>query len=139
MLDSMTISDEVRAHLASRTVEEELRDSINRAIWHAAYRTLGMVEIVACDAACCDDQPKFTEEAWLAQRADKGLAIRAHLEALRLAVEVAGETNPVGWVGNARTVGATWQQIGDTLGISRQAAHERFARFADTYSGNRGD
>lgn len=26
----------------------------------------------------------------------------------------------------ARKAGATWQQIGDALGISRQAAHERF-------------
>lgn len=29
-------------------------------------------------------------------------------------------------VARARERGATWQQIGDALGISRQAAHERF-------------
>ncbi len=29
-------------------------------------------------------------------------------------------------VARARERGATWQQVGDALGISRQAAHERF-------------
>lgn len=29
-------------------------------------------------------------------------------------------------VSKARAAGASWQQIGDALGISRQAAHERF-------------
>jgi hypothetical protein len=32
-----------------------------------------------------------------------------------------------GWVGRARDLGATWAQIGDALGMTRQSAWERFA------------
>jgi hypothetical protein len=32
-----------------------------------------------------------------------------------------------GWVGRARSLGATWAQIGDALGMTRQSAWERFA------------
>jgi hypothetical protein len=32
-----------------------------------------------------------------------------------------------GWVGQARSLGGTWARIGDSLGISRQSAWERFA------------
>jgi hypothetical protein len=31
-------------------------------------------------------------------------------------------------VGEARDLGATWQQIGDALGIARQTAYKNFAR-----------
>jgi pyrroloquinoline quinone (PQQ) biosynthesis protein C len=31
-------------------------------------------------------------------------------------------------VGKARREGATWQQLGDALGVSRQSAHERFGK-----------
>jgi ATP-dependent protease Clp ATPase subunit len=37
------------------------------------------------------------------------------------------ETNLLGWVRRARMLGATWAQIGDALGITRQSAWERFA------------
>jgi hypothetical protein len=33
----------------------------------------------------------------------------------------------VGWVRRARQLGATWAQVGDALGITRQSAWERFA------------
>ena len=33
-------------------------------------------------------------------------------------------------VGKARHNGVTWQQIGDMLGVTRQAAHSRYARLA---------
>jgi hypothetical protein len=33
----------------------------------------------------------------------------------------------LGWVLRARQLGATWAQIGDALGITRQSAWERFA------------
>ena len=32
-----------------------------------------------------------------------------------------------GWVRRARALGATWAQVGDALGITRQSAWERFA------------
>lgn len=37
------------------------------------------------------------------------------------------ERNLAGWVQKARSLGATWAQVGAALGISRQAAWERFA------------
>ena len=37
------------------------------------------------------------------------------------------ETALAGWVRRARSLGATWAQIGDALGITRQSAWERFA------------
>ncbi len=37
------------------------------------------------------------------------------------------EESLLGWVRRARTLGATWAQIGDALGTTRQSAWERFA------------
>ena len=37
------------------------------------------------------------------------------------------EASLLGWVRRARALGATWAQIGDALGITRQSAWERFA------------
>jgi ATP-dependent protease Clp ATPase subunit len=37
------------------------------------------------------------------------------------------EESLLGWVRRARTLGATWVQVGDALGITRQSAWERFA------------
>jgi hypothetical protein len=37
------------------------------------------------------------------------------------------EANLAGWVGRARTLGATWTQVGEALGVTRQSAWERFA------------
>jgi len=37
------------------------------------------------------------------------------------------EESRLGCVRGARTLGATWAQIGDALGITRQSAWERFA------------
>jgi hypothetical protein len=38
----------------------------------------------------------------------------------------AANENLRAWVGIARKKGATWEQIGDALGMSRQAAHQRY-------------
>jgi ATP-dependent protease Clp ATPase subunit len=37
------------------------------------------------------------------------------------------EQSLLGWVRRARVLGATWAQVGDALGITRQSAWERFA------------
>jgi hypothetical protein len=37
------------------------------------------------------------------------------------------EESTLGWVLRARQLGATWAQVGDALGITRQSAWERFA------------
>jgi ClpX C4-type zinc finger protein len=43
------------------------------------------------------------------------------------AAHAQAEASLAGWVGRARELGATWAQIGDALGITRQSAWERFA------------
>lgn len=37
------------------------------------------------------------------------------------------EATLAGWVGRARSLGATWARVGEALGMSRQSAWERFA------------
>lgn len=124
----MDAAQDIVDFFADRNAEEELRDTISSAVWHAAYRTIGALEIIACDRGCCaDERQEFTEERFKAERADPALQLRLHLEALRLAVGQG--LDPTGWAINARKRGATWQQIGDVLGTSRQAAQERFSRF----------
>lgn len=56
-----------------------------------------------------------------------GTAVLDTLGGLRL-VEIATMQARRAVVAEARGQGATWQEIADTLGITRQAAHERFAR-----------
>jgi hypothetical protein len=43
------------------------------------------------------------------------------------AAHAQAEASLAGWVGRARDLGATWAQIGDALGVTRQSAWERFA------------
>ena len=38
------------------------------------------------------------------------------------------ERNLGAWVTKARSLGATWSQIGQALGVTRQSAWERFSR-----------
>lgn len=38
------------------------------------------------------------------------------------------ERNLAAWVNRARSLGATWTEIGDALGVTRQSAWERFSR-----------
>ena len=53
-------------------------------------------------------------------------------EVLRNLAPVAGAATQVeeslaAWITKARSLGATWAQIGDALGITRQSAWERFS------------
>jgi hypothetical protein len=43
------------------------------------------------------------------------------------AAHAQAEASLAGWVGRARALGGTWAQIGDSLGITRQSAWERFS------------
>lgn len=83
---------------------------------------------------------------------DVATLLRRELDAI-LAAPVLGEHDPlaelrasvavqarsgelvVAAVGSARTAGISWQQIGDALGISRQAAFQRFGRPIDPRTG----
>jgi ClpX C4-type zinc finger len=40
------------------------------------------------------------------------------------------ERSLAGWVRRARSLGATWERIGDALGMTRQSAWERFSAHA---------
>lgn len=54
----------------------------------------------------------------------------SHLDLVRLARAAYDETGQllVAAVGSARSAGCTWEQIGDVLGMSRQAAQQRYGR-----------
>ena len=54
---------------------------------------------------------------------DAALAHRLNVARARKQVE----ESTLGWVLRARQLGATWAQVGDALGITRQSAWERFA------------
>lgn len=53
---------------------------------------------------------------------------RSHLERARLADELAAAAERLSRaeVMAAREEGVTWEQVGETFGVSRQGAHERF-------------
>ena len=53
-------------------------------------------------------------------------AALAHLPNVARAQAQVEETL-LGWVRRARRLGATWAQVGEALGITRQSAWERFA------------
>jgi hypothetical protein len=76
----------------------------------------------------------------LSRLVDKRAPSRAALDRLGAAVGVVDELRSDGdqlldrFVGEARREGCSWTQIGETLGISKQAAHQRFLP-ADQASG----
>lgn len=49
----------------------------------------------------------------------------------KLAISRAAKIDPTGDVINARRYGATWQDIAEQCGISRQAAFDRWAKYCD--------
>jgi hypothetical protein len=53
--------------------------------------------------------------------------ILANLGSVAAAAEQA-EASLAAWVNKARSSGATWSDIGQALGVTRQSAWERFAR-----------
>lgn len=62
------------------------------------------------------------------------MALLDRLEAVNHVVDAVNEhtdawVKVVEAVGEARDLGATWQQIGDALGTTRQTAHKNFARY----------
>jgi hypothetical protein len=119
-----------RERQRNRGPEQELEDTVIRAIWHAANRSLGVMEIATlCGNDCCipgETVPAFDLDKWKAQKADGELQKRLHLEAIRLGMLVGQDPRP--WVVNARaTAGASWQEVADAVGLnSRQAAQQRF-------------
>lgn len=104
---------------------DELRQTIAFAIWHAVDRETGAEQYLPCTHDSCTKQPPFDREKAQRERRDPTFVKRKHLVALRLAVDVGQDPTP--WVTNAREVGqASWAEIGEVLGVSRQAAQQRF-------------
>jgi hypothetical protein len=118
-------------HLSyGETPLDELRQTITFAIWHAADRETGAVHYLPCTHDSCATQPLFDAEEAHRQRHDTEFIKRKHLVALRLAVEVGQDPRP--WVVNAKAAaGASWQEIGDVFGVSRQAAQQRFGEHVE--------
>lgn len=58
---------------------------------------------------------------------------QAHLDLLRLALDARSETDVLvrAAVGSARSAGCTWEQVGTVLGMTRQAAQQRYGRRDD--------
>jgi hypothetical protein len=82
-----------------------------------------------CVDACCQVIAASTgsERRYLPwQKADSLDTVLAALPNAH-AAQAQAEGILAGWVGRARELGATWAQIGDALGVTRQSAWERFA------------
>jgi hypothetical protein len=99
---------------------DKLRDAISREVGNLADKLLGRPEfgspewVVAAEVLRADDEAK-----------------RAHVREwhlVKIRILHAAELNPTGDVMNARMRGATWQAIADACGITRQAAHDRWAQ-----------
>jgi hypothetical protein len=58
---------------------------------------------------------------------DELLALLCNVAAAGAQQVSAVEQNLAEWVRKARTRGATWARIGETLGMTRQSAWERFS------------
>ena len=84
--------------------------------------------VFVCVDLCCQIIRKLPEE-----RPEPRLLPWEQTESLEAALANVAraraqvEESLLGWVRRARTLGATWAQIGDALGITRQSAWERFA------------
>ena len=118
------MTGDATGHRDDVTPLEELRRTITFAIWHATDRELGCQAMFRCPHDCCTERPALDIDQWKREYDDQDLRVRRHLTALRFAVE-AGQ-RPRSWVLDARAAGATWEQLGDVLGVGRQAAHQRF-------------
>lgn len=83
------------------------------------------IECVAlCDEILADASPHDRVAPWDREQSLAGVL------ALLPKVAAAGrqvEENLAKWVQRARELGATWAQIGETLGMARQSAWERFS------------
>lgn len=97
----------------------ELEDIIARTLGDLANRILGRPEL-GTDDWHADQRRAQDDPGYRAQR-----DIAWYLTKLRIA-RAAG-TKQTGSALNARKAGATWTQIGEACGISKQAAYDRWA------------
>jgi hypothetical protein len=98
----------------------KLRDAIARELGNLADELLG--------------RPAFGSEDWLdihkALNRDKTAESewRREWHLTKITISREAKIDPTGDVLNARYHGATWENIADACGITRQRAHERWAK-----------
>lgn len=99
----------------------ELRAAIAEKVGDLADQILGRPEI---------GSPEWKAE-WDAQQANPERATASSREwhLVKLRICRAADVDMTGNVMNARRFGASWADIGEACGTSRQAAHERWSRF----------
>jgi hypothetical protein len=82
-------------------------------------------------------RPVFGSEEWLRSRERPEEEQRETLREwhlVKVGIKVGAGIDPVGDVVNARRAGASWELVGQAAGMSRQAAHERWARRVELVS-----
>ncbi len=99
-----------------RRAAAELKDVLILRVGTLADELLGLPE------AGTEEWVRLQRRPEAERRAD---ARQWHL--VKMAIETEVGIDPVGDIVNARRAGATWEQVGEACGITRQAAHERWA------------
>lgn len=72
--------------------------------------------------------PEWRQE-WETRETEAGRERLREWHLLKIRICRAADVSPTGDVLNARKQGATWQQIADACGMTRQAAHDRWAKY----------
>lgn len=126
---TMSVSRQPWAHLeAAKT-----RDDAVRAAADIASEAVGL--LVGQLANRVLDRPAFASPEWQREaeldKADpeRGQARRREWHLTKLHICRAARLDPTGDAINARRAGASWVEIGAACGITRQAAHDRWARY----------
>lgn len=109
MVDERTILD------ASRKLDE----AIGHVLGDLADEILGRPAI---------GSPEWREE-WETRETEAGRERLREWHLLKIQICRAAGVRETGDALNARRQGATWQQVADACGITRQAAYDRWAKF----------
>jgi hypothetical protein len=110
------ITDQVISKAAN-----ELTDTIALALGKLADQILGRPEF---------GSPEWS--AWLGTRnTPEGQAGTREWHLVKLRISREAKVDPTGDVINARKFGATWAQIGEACGMTRQGAQDRWAKHTD--------
>lgn len=86
------------------------------------------------------ERPEFGTPEWVDWWGNKdtpaGNARRREWHLVKLQISREAGVDQTGNAINARHCGASWEEIGQACGITRQAAHDRWAKFEDLFETN---